>query len=89
MKFFKSLFTLLALFEIISLISSKLRKRNHRKIPSDPSFNPLPANYQTGPLNAFGGGHNLQKYKAYSSKLVHNHNYHDTSAQLRTVVTGH
>ena len=95
MKFFNSLLlALFGLFQLISLISSKLRKSskakdNHRKIPSDPSLNPLKENWATGPRHAFGGGQNLDKYKHYSSKLAHYHNYHDTTAQLRKVVTGH
>lgn len=86
MKFIIALF---ALFQLISLITSKLSKRNYRKIPADPSLNPLPRLWATGPRNAYGGGHNLDKYKKYSSKLAHYHNYHDTTAQLRKVVTGH
>lgn len=90
MKFNKSiLFFLCALFQLISLISSKTKKRNFRKIPADPSLNPLPRLWATGPRNAYGGGHNLDKYKRYASRLAHYHNYHDTTAQLRKVVTGH
>ncbi len=89
MKFFNSLLlSLFAIFNLINMISSKLRKRNYRKITSDPSYNPLPKNYESGPVNSFGGGHNLNKYKAYSSKLANYHNYHDTTAQLRKTVTG-
>ena len=89
MKFF--ILLLVALFGLFQIINSKLRKnsRNYRKIPADPSLNPLPKLWATGPRNAYGGGHNLDKYKKYSSKLAHYHNYHDTTAQLRKVVTGH
>ena len=90
MKFFISL--LVVLFGLFQIISSKLTKKNsgnYRKIPADPSLNPLPRLYATGPRNAYGGGHNLDKYKRYSSKLAHYHNYKDTTAQLRKVVLGH
>lgn len=86
MKFFITL--LLALFGLFQIISSKLRK-HHRKIPADPSLNPLPKIWATGPKNAFGGGHNLNKYKKYASRLASYHNYYDTTAQLRHAVTGH
>lgn len=93
MKFFnKLILTIFGLFQLISLVSSKTKnrsKRNFRKIPEDPSHNPLPANWATGPRHAFGGGHNLEKYKHYTSKLAHFHNYHNTTPQLRSMVTGH
>ncbi len=89
MKFFnKVLITLFALLNLISIISSKFRKRNYSKISTDPSYNPLPKNWSTGPRNAFGGGHNYNKYKHYSSRLANYHNYHDTTAQLRHIVKG-
>jgi len=93
MKFFKLLIlTILGLFHVPSLISSKSAKgrkhpsgatRNYRKVAPDPSLNPLPASYQTGPLNNYGGGHNHAKYKAYNFKLADYHNYHDTTTQLK------
>jgi hypothetical protein len=88
MKFFISI--LVVLFGLFQIITSKFKKntRNYRKIASDPSYNPLPKSWESGSRNAFGGGHNLKKYKNYSSKLNHYHTYQDTTAQLRKVVNG-
>ena len=63
MKFFISI--LVVLFGLFQIITSKFKKntRNYRKIASDPSYNPLPKSWESGSRNAFGGGHNLKKYK--------------------------
>ena len=96
MKFFNLLLlTFLGLFKLMTSKSSKkanTRKdpsqanRNYRKVAPDPSYNPLPSSYQTGPRNNFGGGHNHHKYKAYNPKLANYHNYHDTTEQLKARV---
>jgi hypothetical protein len=97
MKFFKLfILSVVALFNLISLISSKKAKakknypssssRNYRKIAPNPSFNPLPKTWNTGPLNNFGGVHNHDKYKAYTSKLVGYHTYRDTTKELEARV---
>lgn len=96
MKFFKLLLlTILGLFKLMSLVSSKKAKtrrhpsqgtRNYRKVAPDPSYNPLPNSYQTGPRTNFGGGHNHHKYKAYNSKIANYNNYHDTTQQLKARV---
>lgn len=93
MKFLKSLLlTIFALFQLMSIVNSKLKKRyqrNNRKVPQDPSYNPLPGSWASGPKHGFGTtGQNLDKYKQYSSRLAHYTNYYDTTAQLRKTVTG-
>jgi len=96
MKFLKLLLlTILGLFKLMSLVSSKKANskkhpsqgtRNYRKVAPDPSFNPLPNSYQTGPRTNFGGGHNHKKYKVYNSRIADYHNYHDTTQQLKARV---
>ena len=83
------LFTILGLLKFIT--GSNLQKnkknpsqgtRNYRKVAADPSLNPLPSSWETGPRNNFGGGHNHEKYQSYSGKLANHNQYHDTTRQL-------
>ena len=87
MKFFIRylLFTLVFL-NIIKESLSKLGHpsqgtRNYRKHHTDPSFNPLPANYHTGPRYNFAR-HTPAKYKPYNARLSHAHHYKDTTRIL-------
>lgn len=87
MKFSISIFV--TLFGLFQITNSKLKKNSrHRKIPEDPSYNPLPKQWDTGAKNGYGGGHNLKKYQNYQSKLHHTHTYQDTTAQLNQVANG-
>ena len=83
MKFARIL--LLAIIYVISLVSSKKKvhqdsqgTRNYRHPHSDPSMNPLPNNWHTGPRHDFAV-HNYKKYREQSSKLAHSHGYQDTT----------
>ncbi len=89
MKFVKLL--LLPIILILQVFSKKLRNkydpmlsgvsqatRNYRKVHSDPSYNPLPHSYTTGPRNSFAT-HYSRKHMEYNSKLHHAHNYQDTT----------
>lgn len=94
MKFFNLLLlTILGLFKIFSAKNAKAKKhpsqgtRNYRKVAPDPSYNPLPNSWQTGPRNNFGGGHNAKKYGSYSSRIADYHQYHDSTQQLKNRVT--
>lgn len=92
MKFSKLLIlSIFGFFYLLNLVVSKLKKakkhssdstRNYRKVAADPSYNPLPASYETGPRHNFGGGHNHKKYRHYTEKLAQYHNYHDTTQQM-------
>jgi hypothetical protein len=54
--------------------------RNYRKLQTDPSFNPLPHSYNTGPLNNYA--YNApDKYRDYNDGLFTEHHYADTTNQ--------
>ena len=54
--------------------------RNYRKPSTDPSFNPLPKEYYTGPLTNFAN-HAPKKYRGYNRFLSHNNRYIDTTGR--------
>ena len=82
---------LVFLFALLSLISSKLRKskRIFTKKEEDPSGNPMPEQYHTGPRHAHGShSQNYQKYKEINQSLALNHKYKDTTPQLKKTILG-
>ena len=83
MKIMKFVLLILAILKLALLEAPVSQStRNYRKTVPNPSFNPLPNNWQTGPKNNLP----LQrpaKYHAYNSKLHNGSTYMDKSAQLR------
>jgi hypothetical protein len=92
MKFVRTLKVfILAIFYILNHISSKKHMnkkhkahqdsqgtRNYRKVHTNPSFNPLPNNWDTAPRHNFSnlGG---RKYHDHVSKLTNSHSYQDST----------
>ncbi len=83
MKIMKFVLLILAILQLtLQKAPVSQSTRNYRKTVPNPSFNPLPNNWQTGPRNSLP----LQrpdKYHAYNSKLHNAHKYLDKSAELR------
>ncbi len=88
MKFARYL--LLPIILLLQVLSKKVRSkydpmfdgvsqstRNYRKLHTDPSFNPLPQSWTTGPRQNFANPN--PKHVAYYSKLHNTHGYHDTT----------
>jgi hypothetical protein len=83
MKFLKYL-----VFASILVNSKKVHKdpsqttRNYRHLHTDLSYNPLRANWATGPRDNFAQ-HAQKKHKAYNSILADQHHYHETTRELQ------
>jgi hypothetical protein len=76
----------LFVFQLVQTLGKKLRHpsqgtRNYRHPHPDPSYNPLPQTYWTGPRYNFAEntGH---KYKGYNARLSNIHHYMDTTKTL-------
>lgn len=54
--------------------------RNYRKPRAEPSYNPLPKEYYTGPLTNFAH-HTPKKYQGYNRFLSHRNKYLDTTGR--------
>lgn len=89
MKFLKLL--LLPIILIWQLYAKKVHKkydpmfntvsqatRNYRKLHTDPSYNPLPQHWTTGPRDNFSNTP-ARRHLAYNAGLHHAHHYHDTT----------
>ena len=78
MKFIKLLtFVVVILNLLTSTLSVKIKNSRHRhKIqPAELSFNPLPQNYQTGPLMNYAYNYNIN-HEVYNRKhLANMHTY--------------
>jgi hypothetical protein len=79
----KYVLIILAIFELVQLRSLPSQStRNYRKGHPDPSYNPLPNSWETGPRNSLP----LQrpdKYHRYNSQLFNAHSYEDKTPTMR------
>ena len=73
---------LLTIVVILKLVFSKKQpsqgSRNYRKMHHDLSYNPLPHTFHTAPRSSFAM-HSNDKYKQANLRLVHTHQYKDTT----------
>jgi hypothetical protein len=96
MKFLRTIIlTTLVILQLIKETFSKKKwsghpsqsTRNYRKFHSDPSFNPLPATWTSGPRVNFAN-FIPKKYKAYNDKLNGVHHWTDTTQGMMKVAQG-
>ncbi len=82
MKMIKFMLIIFVLIELAIQSIPSQATRNYRRRKPDPSFNPLPATWETGARNALP----LQrpdKYNSYNSKIHKAHAYMDKTTQMR------
>ena len=80
----KFVLIILALFELAQLETLPSQStRNYRKRHPDPSFNPLPSSWETGPINNLPLQRPDKGYHTYNSQLFNDHKYEDKTSQMR------
>ncbi len=80
MKFMKYILIVFALFEFTQLKHFPSQStRNYRKGHPDPSYNPLPNKWETGPRNNLPLQHPYEEGK----NLHHAHSYKDKSTEIQ------
>ena len=84
MKFMKLILLIIVLFEIVQLKKQfpSQSTRNYRKYAPNPSYNPLPNRWQTGPRNSIPLQRPHDSYR-YGEQLHNEHTYVDSTNKMR------
>jgi hypothetical protein len=86
MKFMKYILIIFSFIQLVELRNFRSQaSRNYRKIHTDPSYNPIPDNHNTGGRNINLNLQSTDKYIPYSRKLSHEHSYKDRTNEMKSL----